>query len=308
MVTPRPPYGEPESQAAARLIELAFAEDLQDVGDITCRSLIAPDAMAHVHVVARAPGVVSGVPVLQQVFTTLDDQVLVEPQIDEGARLQPGTVIARVSGRLPSLLTGERTALNFLTLLSGVATLTEQFVRAVEETPCVILDTRKTFPGYRALQKYAVRCGGGTNHRMGLFDGVLIKDNHLAAWSRERLRQAADSADRVICDAIRDSRKQAKHLLGRSVPVEVEVDTLEQLADALTAAPDIVLLDNMEPRELRESVALRDRVSPATRLEASGGIRLETIPAIAATGVDRISVGALTHSAPQLDIGFDWAA
>jgi nicotinate-nucleotide pyrophosphorylase (carboxylating) len=283
-------------QDAAKLIGLALAEDLRDVGDLTCRALIDERQTAAVQVTARQAGVLAGGPVARQVFSMLDPAVDWQTLVEDGSRVERGTAMARVSGPLRSLLTGERTALNFLTHLSGIATLTRRFVDAVAGTNAKILDTRKTHPGYRALEKYAVRCGGGTNHRLGLFDGCLIKDNHLAAWTTHHPGQS-------VADAVRHARQT----LGEGVPVEVEVDTLDQLRDCLDAAPDIVLLDNMPPDSLREAVAIRDEISPGTLLEASGGVTLETVRAIAETGVERISSGALTHSAVALDLAFDWA-
>jgi nicotinate-nucleotide pyrophosphorylase (carboxylating) len=194
-----------------------------------------------------------------------------------------------------SILTGERTALNFLQRLSGVATMTRRFVKAVAGLPCQILDTRKTTPGWRRLEKYAVRCGGGCNHRFGLFDGIMVKDNHLAA-----LAQVPDPIDY----AVRMARKA--NVGGATVEVEVEVESLQQLDQALAARPDVILLDNIELPALREAVRRRNAVAPEIRLEASGGVNLTTIRAIAETGVDRISVGALTHSAPALDIALDY--
>src|SRR5690606_19062848 len=198
--------------------------------------------------------------------------------------LEAGDVVATLSGSVHALLAGERTALNFLTHLSGVATLTRQFVYAVTGTSAVILDTRKTFPGYRRLQKYAVRCGGGTNHRMGLYDAILIKDNHLAAWSQ---------TGSPIAEAVRYAVDHAPP--GRSV--EVEVDSLTQFEQVLPMSPAIILLDNMPPPDLRTAVALRDARAPSVLLEASGGVNLSTIRDIAETGIDRISLGTLTHSA-----------
>lgn len=281
-----------ERRAAERLIEWALEEDLDQAGDLTCQALIRPEEQATVLVVARRPGVLAGVPVARMVFERIDPAVRWETRVEDGTRLAPGTVVASVSGPLRSLLMGERTALNFLTALSGVATLTRRFVDAVQGTRAKILDTRKTWPGWRALQKYAVRAGGGTNQRLGLYDGILIKDNHLAAWT--------ESAS--IADAIRAARKSAPP----GVTVEVEVDTLDQLRDALAGRPDIVLLDNMDPPTLRQAVQLRDQLAPDVLLEASGGVTLDTIAAIAQTGVERISIGALTHSAPALDLAFDW--
>ena len=295
-----PTFEDRERRAAARLIEMAFAEDLLDAGDLTCQTLIPESAQAEVLVVARQAGVLAGGPVAEQVFSTLDPQVVWTTETPDGSELSAGMGIAKISGPLRSLLTGERTALNFLTHLSGIATLTRQFVEAVKPADVQILDTRKTHPGWRVLEKYAIRAGGGTNHRMGLFDGCLIKDNHLAAWGARENSAAAKS---TIADAVR----QARAHVGHDVSVEVEVDTLDQLRDALAGSPDIVLLDNMTPAELREAVAIRDELGPHARLEASGGITLKTIGEIAKTGVERISIGALTHSAPACDIAFDWS-
>jgi nicotinate-nucleotide pyrophosphorylase (carboxylating) len=285
-------FGSSEHSAARQLIEMALAEDLSSQGDLTCHALIRPDQLATVHVVARTSGVLSGMPIGRMVFSRLDQEVRWDPRHRDGDLLTPGSVVASVSGSLRSLLTGERTMLNFMTHLSGIASLTRIFVNAVAGTRARVLDTRKTLPGWRVLEKYAVRCGGGTNHRTGLYDGVLIKDNHLAAWT--------ESAS--IADAIRTARSHAP----AGVSLEVEVDTLTQLEDALHGNPDIVLLDNMSVETLRMAVNLRQRVAPGVLLEASGGVTLDTVAAIAQTGVERISVGALTHSAPALDLAFDW--
>jgi nicotinate-nucleotide pyrophosphorylase (carboxylating) len=294
-----PDFGATEREAAARLIRLALDEDLASIGDVTSRSLIDESATGRVNFVARRRGVLAGLPIVRMVFADVDARVSIDERVGDGARVERGDVAAVVSGPTRSLLTGERTALNFLTHLSGVATLTRRFVAAVQGTNAVVLDTRKTLPGWRVLQKYAVRCGGGSNHRMGLFDGVLVKDNHLQAW-----RGAASPArsSRTIADAIRHTRAAAPGGLS----IEVEVDGLEQLADALTGGPDIVLLDNMDPAGLRAAVAMRDERAPGVLLEASGGVTLENVADIARTGVDRISIGALTHSAPALDLAFDW--
>lgn len=285
-----------ERASAKTLIELALAEDLRDAGDLTCQALIDPTQQATVAVVSRQAGVLCGGTIGWMVFESLDSKVNWKSQLDDGANLQPGSVIARVSGPLASILTGERTALNFLTHLSGVASITRRYVDAVAGTGAEILDTRKTHPGYRLLEKYAVRCGGGRNHRVGLFDGIMIKDNHLAGVAvAERLAPG---------NAVRRAREW---LQGRTdIPVVIEVDTLDQLRDALPAEPDQILLDNMPPAMLCEAVALRNEVSTQVELEASGGINLETVRAVAETGVERISVGAITHSVKQLDIGFDW--
>jgi nicotinate-nucleotide pyrophosphorylase (carboxylating) len=292
-----PTFQQPEQDAAAALIALALAEDLADVGDLTCRALIGEEERGVVDVVAREPGILAGWPVAELVFAKLDESVQCESLRNDGDTIQLGDVVARITGPLRSLLTGERTALNFMTHLSGIASLTRQFVDTVAGTIAEILDTRKTIPGYRLLAKYAVRAGGGTNHRIGLYDGVLIKDNHIAA--------CAESPGEV---SLGDAILQARESLGTndSLPVEVEVDTLAQLTEALTAKPDIVLLDNMPPDVLREAVALRDKMATGVQLEASGGVTLETVRGIAETGVERISVGALTHSASALDLAFDW--
>jgi len=286
------PHFTPADQAAAEtLIRLALQEDLADRGDLTCQALIRPDQRATVSVVARQPGVLAGEPVGRLVMRTLDPSLHWSACLADGDRVQPGDVVADVTGPLAQLLIGERTMLNFLTHLSGIATLTRKFVDAVAGTHARILDTRKTLPGWRALQKYAVRCGGGVNHRLGLYDGVLIKDNHLAAWTESRSIAAAVIAARARWPAM---------------PIEGEVDTLEQLRDALSGVPEIVLLDNMPPAMLMEAVALRDQQSPAVLLEASGGVTLANVAEIARTGVERISIGALTHSAVALDLAFDW--
>ena len=284
-----------ETAAANVLIELAFAEDLGDPpDDVTSRLVIAEDAVGQVEIVSRETGVLAGLPILSLVFERLNARVTIENLLADGSPLRAGTTIARLSGPLRSLLTGERTALNFLGHLSGVASLTRRYVDALRGTKTVILDTRKTHPGYRLLEKYAVRMGGGQNHRLGLYDGCLIKDNHLAAW------RAGHPKD-TLADLIRHVRGE----LG-AAPLEVEVDQLDQLADVLAADPDIIMLDNMKGEILRQAVALRNEKKHAALLEASGGVSLETVAEIAATGVDRISVGALTHSARTLDLGFDW--
>ncbi len=292
-------FDEKETRNARELIHLALAEDLGAGGDVTSRALIPADQTGRVQIVARAPGVLAGMPVALMVFNEVDKDVVFEQRSSDGTSLAAGTVVADISGRVQSLLRGERTCLNFLTHLSGVATLTRRYVDAVAGTKAAIYDTRKTLPGWRALQKYAVSAGGGCNHRMGLHDMVLIKDNHLAAWR-------AAATDRSVAAAVHAARERSDAMVDQPIEVEVEVDTLEQLADALAGEPDIVLLDNMAPDQLRQAVALRNERAPGIKLEASGGVSLATVAAIAATGVERISVGALTHSAPALDLAFDW--
>ncbi|MEJ7590347.1 MAG: carboxylating nicotinate-nucleotide diphosphorylase [Planctomycetaceae bacterium] len=281
--------------AARRLVKLALEEDLGDVGDLTSLSTIPSDLNATVNIVSRQSGVACGLAVLPIVFEELSAALTVEYQIDDGDTVSEQTLIASLIGPVQALLTGERTVLNFMTLLSGIASRTAEFVAEVQHTKAIILDTRKTFPGYRLLQKYAVRCGGGTNHRMGLYDGILIKDNHIAA-----------RCDSTCAAAVADARRYAiaHHV---NPKIEIEVDSLQQLQDALRELPEIVLLDNMTPAMLKQAVAIRDASeSCSTLLEASGGVTLQTVRAIAESGVDRISIGSLTHSSPAMDIGFDW--
>lgn len=269
------------------MLERALAEDLGRAGDITSGATIPADHRAVGRVVARAPGRIAGLAQATRAFTLLDPAVEVRLIVHDGADVAAGGVLAEVAGPTRSLLGAERTCLNLLGLLSGVATATAAMVRRIEGTRAGIVDTRKTLPGLRALQKYAVRCGGGANHRFGLDDAVLIKDNHVAAVGS-------------VAGAI----KAARSAVGHMVKIECEVDTLDQLDEALAAGVDAVLLDNMTPDHLRAAV---DRVSGRCITEASGGVTPETVRAIAESGVDLISMGWLTHSAPQLDIGFDLA-
>jgi nicotinate-nucleotide pyrophosphorylase (carboxylating) len=280
-----------EQQAAQKLIEMGFAEDLGDAGtDVTSEFFIPPERLGQAAYVARSPGVLAGQPVVELIYAQ-DQALTYEPLVADGTRLGRGTVLGSIRGPMRAILRNERLSLNFLQHLSGVASLTRRYVERVADLSCRVLDTRKTTPGWRLLEKYAVRCGGGTNHRMGLFDGILIKDNHLAAV-----------APMTLAEALKHARSQAAPRL----PLEVEVDTLEQLDEALSCGPDIVLLDNMTLDQLREAVRRRDQRAPQVQLEASGGVSLETVRGIAETGVDRISVGALTHSAAALDIGLDY--
>ncbi len=297
-------FNRAEEKACRRLIELALEEDLGATGDITSKAVIPCDLSGRAVFVARAPGVVAGLPaaelVLQTVHTPL---VKFQPVMEDGTRVNPGDRIALVSGLMEFILTAERTALNFLQHLSGIATVTRRYVDALAGLPCQILDTRKTIPGWRLLEKYAVRVGGGHNHRMGLYDGILIKDNHLAALGggREALVQAAKSI------AYFRAAEGGEHVQAKEKrAVAIEVDSLEQLDIALHCLPDIILLDNMNVKQLRRAVERRNEVDRRILLEASGGVSLQTVRAIAETGVDRISVGALTHSAPALDIALDY--
>ncbi|MFN8188010.1 MAG: carboxylating nicotinate-nucleotide diphosphorylase [Gaiellales bacterium] len=277
-------------QTSSRLDEIvarALAEDIGP-GDLTSEGLFSPDERCTADLVVKQPGVVCGLRAAEAVFRALDHEVEVEVLLDDGTQVtSPPAVLARVSGPSRAVLGAERTALNLLGRLSGIATLTRRYVDAVEGTGAVVLDTRKTTPGIRELEKDAVRCGGGTNHRLGLFDAILVKDNHL------RLAGGITSAvDRLRAAAPRR-------------PIEVEVETLDQLDEALEAGADRILLDNMPPAVMREAVRHRDARNAQVPLEASGGITLDTVRAVAATGVDFVSVGALTHSARSLDVSME---
>ena len=287
-------FGPDERRNAQILVEMALVEDLGEVGDVTATSTIPLEAVGSARFIARTPGVVAGLPVAAMVVEAFEPDLRFEPVRGDGDRVDRGDVLARVHGSMRSLLSAERTALNFLQRLGGVASLTARFVAEVEGTKAVILDTRKTTPGWRALEKYAVRCGGGTNHRIGLYDAILIKDNHLAF-----LNGGGDPIGRALKAA------RASGIPGLKF-IEVEVDDLDQLDRALECSPDIILVDNLGPEALAEAVQRRDERAPGILLEASGGVSLATVRALARSGVDRISVGALTHSAPALDVGLDF--
>ncbi len=272
------------SSTTQHVIDAALAEDVGR-GDLTTNGLFEPGTACSAELLLKEPGIVAGLALASAVFSTLDAAVEIELVAADGRRVdETPAVLARVDGPVHALFTGERTALNLLGRLSGIATLTRQYVDAVEGTGLVILDTRKTTPGLRALEKKAVRLGGGRNHRFGLDDAILVKDNHLrvaggVAVAIERLRAT-----------------------GLGLPIEVEVETLEGLREALAAGAEWILLDNMPPPLLREAVAITDR---RATLEASGGVSLDTVREIAETGVDFISVGALTHSARSLDVSME---
>ena len=270
----------------APIVAAALAEDLGERGDITSLAIIDESSRSTARVMARAPGVVAGLPVAAHVFRRVDPDLIFDPGT-EGARVVPGDVVATVAGSSRSILTAERTALNLLARMSGVATATSHLVAAVAGTGARITDTRKTMPGLRALDKYAVGVGGGVNHRMGLYDQVMIKDNHIVAAGDLRSAVAA-----------------ARAAVGPETKVIVEVEDLAQLAEVLATDADRVLLDNMGPETLREAV---DMVSGQMETEASGGITLENVRQIAETGVAFISVGWITHSAPQLDLALDFS-
>ena len=265
------------------LVQLALAEDLGAAGDVTSQAIISTDATLQGHIVAKASGVISGLPVLFTVYQCIDPDVEINLNVRDGQVVTTGTVICTLAGRAQSLLTGERTALNFLQRLSGISTLTRQFVDAAAGTGAVILDTRKTTPGWRLLEKYAVRMGGGQNHRIGLYDAVMLKDNHIAA---------AGSVTRAV-------EQVRAYPPAQGLPIIVEVETLAQLAEVLPLKVDQVLLDNMDTPTMRRAVEM---TAGQVALEASGNMSLERVAEVAATGVNFISVGALTHSAPAFDL------
>lgn len=286
----------------SQLVRLAIREDLSRGMDLTTLAVVPPGLSAAAQIVARVAGVAAGIELIPQMLDTIGAEVSVELHARDADRFEPGQVLATLEGDARDVLTCERTILNFLGRLCGMATWTAQHVAALSGLPTRLYDTRKTTPGWRRLEKYAVHCGGGHNHRSGLYDAVLIKDNHLACHARITGQllspsQAIERARRFLAeqpDAATDTI------------IEIEVDSLQQLADALTAAPDIVLLDNMSNDHLQQAVAMRDSANRGVQLEASGGVNLQTLRGIAETGVDRISVGALTHSAINLDLGLDW--
>ena len=284
------------------LLRLAIREDLGQQGDWTTRALVGEEVAGQAAIVARQPGVVAGVAAVGMTLREIEPRLEFSPDLQDGRSVAPGDRIGRIEGPARGLLTAERIVLNMLGRLSGIATLTRRFVEAVAGTKARIYDTRKTTPGWRRLEKYAVGRGGGHNHRTGLFEAVLIKDNHLALGCQE----AEFSPAQAVGRARQYVRDHGSGQDGSDVIIEIEVDTLGQLDDVLPAGPDIVLLDNMGPAELREAVARRDGAAPAVELEASGGVNLDTVRQLAAAGVDRISVGALTHSAESLDLGLDW--
>jgi nicotinate-nucleotide pyrophosphorylase (carboxylating) len=278
-----------------------FAEDLGHECDWTSVALVPAGATAELDVVARRPGVVAGLEAAAIVARVADEQLEWRSLVADGAVVAAGAVVATLGGPTRSVLTAERVVLNLLGRMSGVATATRQLVDAVAGTPCRIYDTRKTVPGWRLLDKLAVRLGGGWNHRMGLYDAILIKDNHLAAAAESDLGPAAAvlRARQFVAATFPPQR-------AADVVVEIEVDSLEQLKAALPAGPDVVLLDNMPPDEIARAVGLRNGLAPEVVLEASGGVRPETVRLIAETGVDRVSTGWPTHDAPWLDLALDW--
>ncbi|HEY0600459.1 carboxylating nicotinate-nucleotide diphosphorylase [Brevundimonas sp.] len=271
------------------VVRMALAEDLGRAGDITAQACIPEGSRMRAVFAARKPGVLAGIDCVRLALAALDPEATVRPALRDGDAFEAGAVLVEAEADARAFLAAERTALNLLGRLCGVATLTRAYVEAVEGTGARIADTRKTTPGLRALEKHAVACGGGVNHRFGLDDAILIKDNHVA-----------------VCGGVGQAIRRARAAAGHLVRIEIEVDGLEQLDEALAERPDVVMLDNFGADRLREAVA-RAGASPFGRpvLEASGGVTLETVRAIAETGVDVISVGALTHSAAALDVGLD---
>lgn len=266
-------------------VKAALLEDWGRAGDITTQATIPASASAVAVIASRQAGVLAGIELAQAAFRLTDSAVRISGEQHDGDRLSPGDVVVRIEGPARAILSAERVALNFLGHLSGIATITAAFAERISHTKAKIVCTRKTTPGLRAFEKYAVRCGGGANHRFGLDDAILIKDNHVA-----------------VAGGVGPAIEAARAFAGHLVKIEVEVDTLDQLRQALAADADVVMLDNMPPPMLREAVAI---AGGAVLLEASGGVNLDTVKAIAETGVDLISVGAITHSAPVLDLGLD---
>ncbi len=266
-------------------VKAALLEDWGRAGDVTSQATLPPDAKASAVIAARKPGVLAGLAFAESAFRQTDAGLHFEAVLADGDRLSPKAVVARIAGPARALLAAERVALNFLGHLSGIATATSKFADLIAHTKADIVCTRKTTPGLRAFEKYAVKCGGGSNHRFGLDDAILIKDNHIA-----------------VAGGVTQAIEAAKAFAGHLVKIEVEVDTLEQLDEALAAGPDVVMLDNMPPEVLKQAVA---KAGGKVLLEASGGIELDTVKAVAEAGVDLISSGWITHSAPVLDLGLD---
>jgi len=269
-----------------RLVKAALAEDLGSRGDITTQALVPPGARAHARIVAREPGILAGIDVAALVFQMTNRWLKIRMLRRDGQRFRAGEAILEVSGRAAPILSAERTALNFLRHLFGIATTTSRFVAKTKNTRAKIYDTRKTTPLLRELEKHAVRCGGGHNHRIGLYDMVLIKDNHILA-----------------AGSVREAVMRARRRAPKGTLIQVECDTLAQVREALSVRPDLLLCDNMTTTQLRQVVRLTRGKIP---VEASGGVNLKTVAAIAKTGVERISVGALTHSAGEVDLGLDF--
>lgn len=291
-----------------QLVRLAISEDLDTAVDWTTVALIEPDRRGSCRVVSRSPGVAAGVSLARWIVDEFDADLRLHEVVKDGDTIRPGQTLVNLYGSARDLLTSERVILNILSRLCGVATLTRRYAEAMGNGRSRLYDTRKTTPGWRRLEKYAVRCGGGHNHRTGLFDGFLIKDNHLALG-----KSVAPGASGLKTLTAGEATRRAAAMRGANwnhlvapAMVEVEVDDLDQFREVLPAGPDIVLLDNFSPKNLKAAVAIRDEVAPQVELEASGNVTIQTIATVAATGVDRISCGSLTHQAVWLDLGMDW--
>jgi nicotinate-nucleotide pyrophosphorylase (carboxylating) len=285
-----------------QLVRLAIREDLGRGMDLTTVAVVPMGLAAAANVVARCEGRAAGLELIPWIEQAAQGNIQVQLHFADGDSFAPGNRLATLSGDARDVLTCERTILNFLGRLCGIASLTARYVSEIADLPTRLYDTRKTTPGWRRLEKYAVACGGGHNHRLGLNDAILIKDNHLACHARVTGKLLSPSEAILHARQFLEQQPDA----ASDAIVEIEVDSLEQLEDALPAAPDIILLDNMSNDQLCQAVARRNALNPGVQLEASGGVRLETLRGIALTGVDRISVGALTHSAVNLDLGLDW--
>lgn len=281
-----------EQKDYSELVDLAIREDIGS-GDLTSHVVNLPEETFMGIFTSREEGVLVGTDVAQYVLKKVSSGSKIKFLLKDGDKLKRGTKIAIIKGPTSEVLLAERIILNFLQRLSGIATITSMFVKQVSDTHCQILDTRKTTPGWRKLEKYAVLCGGGNNHRMGLFDAIMIKDNHIASLSK--------TSDTPIREAV----ARARNAVGKSKKIIVEVDNLRQMVEALSISPDIILLDNMDIQTIKKAVQVRNKTMPKILLEASGGVNLKTVQKIAKTGVDRISIGALTHSVKALDIGLD---
>lgn len=294
-----------------QLVRLSVREDIADQYDWTTVATVPLDKLGAANIVIRQTGIVAGLQIPELVFDEMSIAGEVQVLVADGEVVEAGTTAVSLSATAIDLLTAERIILNFMGRLCGIATQTSEYVRLLAGTGVAVYDTRKTTPGWRRLEKYATRCGGAVNHRNGLHDAILIKDNHLAACA---VALSGDDDSDVIGDAIEKSREliqtvvAAGNPIDAAMPIEIEVDTLEQLEIALSHHPDIVLLDNMSNDQLRNAVAIRSDIAPKVQLEASGGVTHQTIRAIAETGIDRISVGALTHSAKSLDVALDWTS
>jgi nicotinate-nucleotide pyrophosphorylase (carboxylating) len=285
------------------ILRLAIREDLDRSVDLTTMAIVPPGVSGSASLISRSHGVAAGIDLIDEMLAELDAKIQWDQRVGDGEAIEPGQVLSILSGDARDLLTCERTILNVICRLSGVASLTRRYVDAVQGTKARVYDTRKTTPGWRRLEKYAVRCGGGHNHRLGLYDGILIKDNHLAS----RAAANGELLDPGQAVAMAKAFVASGAVKFEHPPIiEIEIDRVGQLESALRAGPNIILLDNMSCEILSQCVAIRDTLAPEVELEASGGVNLGTIGGIAATGVDRISVGALTHSAPVHDIGLDW--